>query len=122
MRMLLLGLCLLSFNAFGSGKLMFEPRYNDKTQTATYLVGLGIYEKIDKGMFYNSWSGFGDAVEAENQTYKSWFVTKHQIDFKFDCGAVVSPGVRGTFMPDWGSFDEETVRTEGFIKFAYDLW
>lgn len=122
MRMLLLGLCLLSFNAFGSGKLMFEPRYNEKSETASYIVGVAIYEKIDRGMAYNSWTGFGDAFNPENQSYLGWFVTKHQIDFKAPAGFVISPGVRATFLPDWGSFSEEKVMTEGFVKFAYDLW
>jgi hypothetical protein len=101
---------------------MFEPRYSDQTKNTTYIVGIAIYEKVDRGMAYNSWTGFGDALNPENQTYTSWFVTKHQLDFKAPAGFVISPGVRATFMPDWGSFTEEKIVSEGFVKFSYDLW
>lgn len=122
MRIFLAGLFLLSFNAFGSGKLMLETRYSDQTQEPTYILGISIYEKIDRGVAYNSWTGFGDAINPENQSYSGWFVTKHQIDFKTFQGLTVSPGVRATYLPDWGAFSEETVISEGFVKFSYDLW
>lgn len=120
MKLILVGLMALSLNAFASGKISFEARMGDQSKSS-YLTGLSIYEKIDKGMHYNSWTGFGDAINPDVDTFKSWLVTKHQIDFKFQ-SLTLSPGVRATYMPDWGEFSEENLISEGFVKVSYDLW
>jgi hypothetical protein len=120
MKALLVFVFAFSMNAFASGKLSFEARMGDQSKSA-YVAGLSIYEKMDKGMYYNSWTGFGDAINPDVETFKSWLVTKHQIDFKMG-DVVFSPGVRATYMPDWGAFSEETLISEGYLKVSYDLW
>lgn len=120
MKVVLALICAFSVNAFAKGTLSFEGRMGNDSNSS-YIAGISVYEKIDKNLAYNSFTGFGDAINPDVDTFKSWFVTKHQIDF-ITGDFVFSPGIRATYMPDWGAFSEESVITEGFIKLSYKLW
>jgi hypothetical protein len=112
-----------SMSAFAGGKLQLEPRYNATYDKTNYMVGLAIYERlIGKTVFYNSWSGFGDTLEETQSNYRSWYTTKHAIDFKL--GAfTVSPGVRFVYysQPDEGQTNND-IQTEFFGKLSIELW
>lgn len=105
--------------AFASGKLGLEPRYNTETGQTTYVAGLSVYEKILGSVYYNSWTGFGDAID-DVEDYKFWSVTRQHVDFRI--GAFnISPGVRFSYYPEldkWG----KGLKQEVAVKLSYDVW
>lgn len=111
----------LPSTALASGKLSFEPRYNQDTGQATYIVGLGIYEKLMRGVAFNSWTGFGDAaLEGDDSNYSLWSVSKNQIDLQYK-QLTVSPGVRLSYVPSVEKYGKG-LQSEVLVKFTYELW
>lgn len=121
MSVLTLIFAVASVPAFASGRISLQPSYDAVHDKASYQVGLSIYEKMMDGVFYNSWTGTGDSLSEESPSYRQWYVTKHQVDFKAD-GLIFSPGVKALYNPDVGPFNDRTVQTEIFGKITLELW
>lgn len=122
MKYFLFILSVLSVTAFANGKLTLEPAY-DPIQDKTHVtMGLAVYESLGDGVAYNSWTGFGDSFDLA-PTYKSWYTTKHQIDFTDKKGLTFSPGIRASYLDhDYDNATPKEVVGEVFGKVSIELW
>lgn len=111
-----------SLNAFASGTLMVEPGYDWERGRTHYSVGLGVYETLTKSIAYSSWSGMGNSVLDEKDSYHSWAVSKHSIDIKALEKLTVSPGVKLNYLDDRELGDKKRLYGEVILKIAYKLW
>ncbi len=77
-RMLLtLSLLFLAFPCFASGKLTVKPAYVLDDGRVKYDIGLAVYEKLRKDLYYNGWFGGG---EYDHYLGKQWYKTGQGVE------------------------------------------
>ena len=113
-------MALFCLNAHATGKLSIEPSYDPENDESHVTFGLAIYEKLDKDIYYSSWTGFGDSFDLDSN-YKDWYVTKHQLDFKLTDGVTFAPGGRVNLKAKDGQ-EKQVVFGEVFTKISLTLW
>ena len=122
MKYIFMFLLMLPALAFANGKLSLEPSYDPVQDHSHLTFGLAVYEKLDDGIAYSSWTGFGDSYDLDTN-YKSWYTTKHQVDFTDNNGLVFSPGVRVSYLDhDFDNSTPKKIIPEVFGKVSIELW
>lgn len=124
MKKLLLAL-FFSTQAFATGSVSIEPRYDFYSKDSFYVLSLSVWEPISKKVAYNGWLGVGDDLDKEthinDRIFQNWIVAKNQLDIK--AGKVtLSPGFRVQYNDN---VDTEVVPQwldEAFLKISYKLW
>jgi hypothetical protein len=101
--------------AHGMGKLSLQNNFYNNGKDYRPQMGLVIYQPLIWKMAFNSFTGFGIQPLEEQKDVK-WFVTKNQIDFKYN---------KWTFSPGYQyqeTLQDDVVKQFAFVKVDYQLW
>jgi hypothetical protein len=102
-------------SAKASGKMSYQAHTNDQGVTVGHMIGLAVYERMNKRMAFNSWTGWG-SQPLDTTDDVMWVQTKNQIDFNF-AKFTVSPGIRLAYVKPY-----DDMLVGGYVKFDYTLW
>ena len=124
MKKLLLALA-FSSQAFATGSVSVEPRYDFYSKDSFYILSLSVWEPISKKVTYNGWLGIGDDLDKEthinDRLFQNWVVAKNQLDVKVK-KLTVSPGFRIQYNDNADETEVPKWLDEAFLKISYQLW
>lgn len=109
----------LSTMAFASGKISIQGNYfGTESKDIKPMAGFGVYEKVARNLYVNSWLGYGAQPLEHRASDLDWFVAKAQLDLRMN-RLTVSPGVQYKYVKDANVNIQDTIP---FVKLDYQLW
>lgn len=117
---------LFSVNAYASGKISVEPRYDSVDGKMSGIVGFSIWEKVLPVMSYDGWVGYGtDGTPygyRDESLFHNWIVVKNQVNVELSDSIMASPGVRMQYNPTASDMEVPRYLEEYYVRFTYTLW
>ncbi len=118
MKNLFIALMLLSTEIFASGKLLITPSYFTEHSKLLPAAGIGIYEHLGLGLYYDSYNGVGVSPRYDASDV-AWLVSRHDIGTYFgDLDVSIGMALKVSEQGLVGDENESNIH----VKIGYKLW
>jgi len=117
---------LFSMNAYASGKISLEPRYDSVDGKMSGIIGFSVWERLSPKVSYDGWAGYGtDGTPygyQDSSLFHNWVVVKNQLNVDLSETIQASPGVRMQYNPTASDMEIPRYLEEYYVRFTYVLW